>query len=81
MSSTKSMAVTESELVARIDRKLGPNGTALYRKPQGKSANPDGVGSYDIIEVATNHLVRRDVDLEALAREIGALAETEHLQV
>lgn len=73
MSSSKSMAVTESELIARIDRKLGSYGRALYRKPQG-------LGSYDIIEVATNHLVRPGVDLETLAREMGALAETEHLQ-
>lgn len=80
MSSAKPIALTESEVVARIDHKLAPRGTALYRKPRETSVHPEGIGSYDLIEVATNHLVRKDIDLEALAWEVGALTETEYLQ-
>jgi len=81
MSKPNPILVPESELVARIDRKLAPNGTALYRKSHAAEAGQPGLGRYDIIEVATNHLVREDVDLEPLAREIGALAEGEALKV
>lgn len=81
MSRPKPAPVTESELVARIDRKLAANGTALYRKSHAQEHGQARLGRYDLIEVATNHLVRPDVDLETLGREIGALAEGETLTI
>lgn len=78
MSSPVSRRLTERELVARIDHKLAIHGQALYRKPE---SGPEGPGRYDVIEMATNHLVRADIALEGLAREIGALADGESVQL
>ena len=37
-------------------------------------------GDINVITVATNQLVRADVELEALAREIGAIADDEEVE-
>lgn len=66
--------ITEMELIARIDHKLAASGQALYRKPAAAGAR------FDLITVATNQLARADVDLEALAREIGAIADDEEVE-
>lgn len=81
MSIEKPILVTERELITRIDRKLAHNGMALCRSPQATAAHGVGAERYDMIELATNHRVRQNVDLEGLAREIGALAEGEALKV
>ena len=67
--------ITEMELIARIDHKLAASGQALYRK--AANLGPD---RFDLITVATNQLVRADVGLEALAREIGAIADDEEVE-
>lgn len=67
--------ITEMELIARIDHKLAASGQALYRKPA--DIGPD---RFDLITVATNQLVRADVELETLAREIGAIADDEEVE-
>lgn len=70
--------ITEMELIARIDHKLAPSGQALYRKPA--TAGQGGADRFDLITVATNQLARADVELRALAREIGAIADDEEVE-
>lgn len=80
MSIPKPILVTERELITRIDHKLAASGMALCRKPHPMGTESAGPVHFDMIEVATNHLVRPDVQLESLAREIGALADGEVLK-
>lgn len=69
--------VSARALVARINRKLRPEGYSLQRS-RGAQAYID-VGAYYTVNTQLNAVAQRDVDIEALAHELGALKRWERL--
>ena len=71
------VAVPEHVLVKRINRRLAPNGEKMkvartrYRSTVG--------GKYYIFAIDGNFVVRDHINLETIARELGALAPGERL--
>ena len=67
--------VREVALVARINRRLAPRGQCvrgiLIGNPHGRSAG------WMLLDTEHGHVIRRDVDLESLARELGAMKNYE----
>jgi hypothetical protein len=77
--------ISERALSARINRALvagrllGDNDLRL-KKTKGAKARQD-LGDYYVLNTRRNYVVHRykDVDLEQLGREVGAIAEWEEL--
>ena len=72
--------VTEQALIRRINRKLAREGQfgAQLHKYRGGRWLVD-LGNFYVIDRDTGGLVQAHVDLEELAREVGALAKSEKL--
>jgi hypothetical protein len=66
-----SVPVSMRALVQRVNRQLAKKGEQL-RAARGEGARQD-VGDFFIISVAENILVRKEVNLEELGRELGVL--------
>ena len=65
-------------LVARINRRLVASGEVLRRcRNERDRAN---VGDWFALNLSRNSVSRKHVDVEDLAREVGALAEYEELE-
>ncbi len=64
--------VTELAVKRRINRRLAEKGECL-RKCSSRSPWWNELGNYYITEMNTTRVIKRDVDLEALAREDGAM--------
>lgn len=64
---------TMKALVARINRKLSPQGEALRRTRPGRARQD--LGEYYRLDVKLNAVLARDVDPEALAAELGLQVE------
>ena len=77
MTTKTTVPVGERALIARINRKLKPEGEKL-KKLRGERWLND-LGQYYVIDVTQNSLLHPDVDLEGFARECGALEDWEHL--
>jgi hypothetical protein len=69
------IAVTLKALMARINRRLGPEGKVLKAARSARIAQ--SVGRYFIVK--GNTIVAQRVGPEALGRELGVLLEWEHL--
>jgi hypothetical protein len=67
----REVAISERALVARINRKLAPDLEQLH-----KSRRLD-VGDYYLVDHRINGVIGKDVDVEALARELGVIKEWE----
>lgn len=67
--------VTENAVAKRISRALAKDGEVL-RKTRGERARLD-LGDYYVLNASRNYPTSTDVDLEALGRELGVLAEFE----
>jgi hypothetical protein len=77
MAKAKAMKVpvTERSVVARVNRWLQANGEQL--KPARSERVRAQVGDWFILDVKLNGVVREDVSLEVIARELGALRDWE----
>ena len=64
-------------LIQRINRKLVADNETL-KVSRGGRAEQD-LGRYFIVDVSFNGVVRKNVDPEALGRELGVLHEYEHV--
>jgi hypothetical protein len=72
----KKMPVSERAVYQRINRKLAKQGQLLKAL-----RHPDlDVGKYYIIDVRRNILLRKQVNLENAARELGLLAQWEEVR-
>ena len=69
--------VTQRALIQRINRALRREDQIL-RQARGDRARQD-LGGFYVIDVRLNAVVSKDVDLEALARDLGALKGYEHV--
>ena len=69
--------ISASALVARINRKLRPDGQML-RKTRGDRSRMD-LGSFWVQEISRNLCLDTFVDPETFGREIGVLGEHEHV--
>ena len=69
------LPVTERSVVARVNRRLQAAGEQL--KPARSEQVRAQVGDWYVLDVKRNGVVREDVNLEAIARELGALADWE----
>ena len=69
--------LTLPAIKARINRKLIIDGQMLKRS-RGKQKQ--ALGEFYVMDVRTNDLVRKDVDLEKFAREIAALKPFEGVE-
>jgi hypothetical protein len=70
--------VSERALFARIDRALKKDGATL-RRCRPDSRRHSEVGTFYVVDLRRNRVRHKDVDLEALAREMGALKDWEVL--
>ena len=70
--------VSEKVVVERINRALRPDGEQL-RKTRGERARLD-LGDYYVQDVRRNLALQTFVDVEALARELGVLAQYESVR-
>jgi hypothetical protein len=77
MAKAKAMKVpvTERSVVARVNRRLQANGEML--KPARGEQVRAQVGDWYVLDVKAKGVVREDVNLEAIARELGALKDWE----
>jgi hypothetical protein len=66
--------VSERSLVQRVNRKLAKGGEVL-KAGRGRDA-----GEWYIVDLSLNAVVRHNVDVEALARELGALRPWESVE-
>jgi mRNA-degrading endonuclease HigB of HigAB toxin-antitoxin module len=69
--------VTRRALIQRVNRALEKNGEQL-KATKGAQAQLD-LGEFYVVDVSGNSVSRKDVDLERLARELGALKPYETL--
>jgi hypothetical protein len=77
MSSTNEIVlVPELAVSYRVRRRLKAEGKNLRVSAPG-SPRIKEMGRYWVIDSATNSVLQRDVNLEALARELGALRPSE----
>jgi hypothetical protein len=68
--------VPELAVSYRVRRRLKAQGKNLRHCGEG-SLRIDELGRWFIVDIATNSVVERNVDLEAVARELGALRPSE----
>ncbi|MBB3103006.1 hypothetical protein [Azomonas macrocytogenes] len=71
--------ITERALVARVNRKLTPRDTQLKRCSIDSTRHA-ATGSFYQIDLATGRVIADHLDLEAMARKIGVLADWEELE-
>ena len=71
------MTVTKRALVARINRKL-PDLQQVRTAREGGMLRHN-VGRYYVLDARTNSVIDTHVDLERLARSLGAMHELESL--
>ena len=69
--------VSMRALIRRINRRVGPEGGRL-RKTRGTNA-ACVVGDYFLVDTRRNIIIHQRVDIEALGRELGVMAEWEEL--
>lgn len=74
---TKKVPVSRRAVIARINRKLARDDEQL-RTTRGMQAFLD-LGDYYTVDVRRNWIARKDVDLDALGRELGVLKDYEKL--
>jgi len=74
---TRKVPVSARALIQRINRKLQADDQIL-KTTRGARAKSD-LGDLYVLDWRRNSVMRKDVDLEALGREVGALADFEHL--
>ena len=67
--------VTERSVVARVNRRLASDGEQL--KPARSERVRAQVGDWYVLNVKAKGVVREDVSLEVIARELGALRDWE----
>ncbi len=77
MTAKTTVPVGERALIARINRKLKPEGEKL-KKLRGERWLND-LGQYYVVNEHFNRVEQQHVDLEELARACGALEAWEHL--
>jgi hypothetical protein len=73
----QTVPVTERALLQRVNRALQADGRVL-KSSRGARAE-ESLGRFYVIDQRRNVIVDKAVDLEALARKLGALKEYEHL--
>ena len=75
MAKAMKVPVTERSVVARVNRRLQAAGEQL--KPARSEQVRAQVGDWYVLNVKRNGIVRKDVALEVIARECGALKDWE----
>ena len=70
------VAIPELALSYRVRRRLKAQGKNLRQCSATSSKRPE-FGRYFVIDVATNSVLEKHIDLEALARKLGALRSSE----
>ena len=73
----RTVPITIRALVQRINRKLAEDGEVL-KAPRGARALQE-LGDYYILDINLNAVLHKDVDVEELGRELGALKDYEHV--
>ena len=74
MSESKPVAVSEKDLIVRINHRLAAKGKVVV-----KNHSDDDPGDCHIIDISTNFILEKGLDLEALRLESGALGDGEYL--
>jgi hypothetical protein len=77
MATKAGVPVTARALVQRINRALSKDSEVL-KATRGSQAVQD-LGDFYVLDVRGNSVVRKDVDIEALGRKLGALRDFEVL--
>jgi hypothetical protein len=74
--STQKIPLSERAVVQRINRKLAKENEALRTSRQNSRAQSI-VGNYYIVDLNRNAVTASQIDLEALARELGVIMDYE----
>jgi hypothetical protein len=69
--------ISERALLARVNRKLAP-GMRVKKTIPNSRAGQD-LGTFYQVDLRRNFVIRKDLDLAALGRELGVLADYEAL--
>ena len=72
------VSVSTRAVLARVNRKLGVEGSVLRRCRQG-SRNYDRLGDYYMVNLNSDAIFKVQCELEEEARELGVLGEWEVL--
>ncbi len=70
--------VSMRALIQRINRKLKPELEAL-KITRGNQWRPE-LGDYYVVDLNRNSIIRKDVDPEKIARELGVLRDWEEVR-
>jgi hypothetical protein len=70
------MLVSERALTLRINRKLKRDHRKLCKSRRREQSN---LGDFHVVDAYRNMVVDHHVDIEALGRELGVLAEAEKI--
>ena len=73
-----SKEVSEAALLSRINQAMAPASEKL-RKCRHTSRWFGSLGEYYLVNVSNNTIAATDISLEALAKELGVLRDTERL--
>ncbi len=74
----RTISVSVRAILARVNRKLAAEGSALRRCRQG-SHNYDELGDYYMVNLNSSSICKVQCELEEEARELGVLGEWEVL--
>ena len=71
------VCITRQAVIMRVNRKLAKDNRSLKKN----RSKPDNVlGEYFVVDLMRNAVMSRDVDVEELARKIGALKPYESME-
>jgi len=78
MGKGQKVPVTRRALIQRINRIILAAGSEQLKSARGQAAAT--LGHYYIVDLKRNSVARKDVDVTALAREMGVLQPWEQLE-
>ena len=73
------MFVNSTALAKRINRKLRRNWVQLH-KTNRRSRHYCGLGDWFLTDMSTSVIIEKDVDLLALAKELGVISASAHYE-
>jgi hypothetical protein len=75
---TMEFRTSKDALIQRLRRRLQKDGQAL-RIARGSIQSYWETGKYYTIDISSNFIIHKDIDLEGFGRELGVLAPSEEI--
>jgi hypothetical protein len=74
----KSTTVSRTALIARVNRRLAQQGEVLRRCPENRR-DYHSLGDFFVVDIARNAVILKHVDLQKLAKRLGAIKASERI--